>query len=213
MGITRNLFVAGAEGTTPDNRVNRQGSAVSIPQYMQWAIEGRVFGISPLVQEAGDLLGETSPGTDNINPGILVQVPTGTTIVLLEMMFAHEGTGTVGDWMIRASLDGKLRYSSGGGANTIYNLRKDKPRASLCSAYNGGTQIVANANTDDDTFWVAGIDDSVQALNAVRWSALEHVPPVLVGPSSLLVFVKVSNVDEEVNYSVKWAEFLTTEIT
>ncbi len=194
---------------------SRDGSLVTMDWYTAMAIEGRVFNISNEVQEGGAtaLCGETAPGTDNINPSILVDIPAGVTIIPMEVMVMPEGTGTQGDWgVIRMNTDDAIRYSSGGNALTPINMRKDDTLASGCSAYDGSTQIVASANTDDDIIWVSSTDHSARANEAKIWTAKQFIPPVLVGPASLLVFIMVTTADEEILFSVKWVELASNTI-
>jgi hypothetical protein len=215
--VQQDAYRVGAEGGAVAVRANPRGEVVVPDWYTQLALDGRVYNISTSVQETGDLLGETAPGTNNVNPSILVDVPTGTTIIPIELTVMAEGTGTSGDWaVIRMSTDDTTRYSSGGASITPINMRKDDPNTSSVSAYHGGTQVVASANTDDDTLWYSSYDQGAfgAAGNKVQsWSARNGVPPVLIGPAALLVFVQVNNVDEEVLWSLKWAEFSTTDIT
>ena len=215
--VQQDAYRVGAEGGAVAVRANPRGEVVVPDWYTQLALDGRVYNISTSVQETGDLLGETAPGTNNVNPSILVDVPTGTTIIPIELTVMAEGTGTSGDWaVIRMSTDDGTRYSSGGASITPINMRKDDPNTSSVSAYHGGTQVVASANTDDDTLWYSSYDQGAfgAAGNKVQsWSARNGVPPVLIGPAALLVYVKVNNVDEEVLWSLKWAEFSTTDIT
>ena len=213
--VQQDAYRVGTEGGAVAVRANPRGEVVVPDWYTQLALDGRVYNISTSVQETGDLLGESGgPGSNNVTPSILVDVPTGTTIIPIELTVMAEGTGTSGDWaVIRMSTDDTTRYSSGGASITPVNMRKDDPNTSSCSAYHGGTAIVATANTDDDTIWYEAIDTSAYLNKPVRWSAREGVPPILIGPAALLVYVKVNNVDEEVLWSLKWAEFSTTDVT
>jgi hypothetical protein len=194
--------------------MNPRGELI-VPDWMvQLAMDGRVFNVSNAIQEAGDLAGETGPGSDNVNPSFLVDVPSGTTAIPLEVLLTPEGTGTSGDWpVVRISTDDVVRHSSGGAAITPINMRKDDPNTSSCSAYSGSTQIVAIANVDDDTIWHSSYDLSARSNEQLLWTAKKYVPPVLIGPASLLVFITVNNVNEEISYSIKWAEFSTPNIT
>jgi len=214
--VMQDSYHTTGEGTTGKIRLNPRGEIVVPDFFTQLALDGRVFNISNEVQEGGAtaLCGETAPGTDNVNPSILVDVPTGTTIIPLEVMVMPEGTGTQGDWgIIRISTDDAVRYSSGGNALTPINMRKDDVRSSSCSCFDGSSQITASANTDDDSIWMSSTDHSARANDMQLWSAKQFTPPILIGPASLLVFIIVSNVDEEILFSVKWAEFATTDIT
>jgi hypothetical protein len=220
-----NLPLAARKATTPMRQTSdgsegtvwasRDGALMTMDWYTAMAMEGRVFNISNEVQEGGAtaLCGETAPGTDNINPSILIDVPSGVTIIPMEVMVMPEGTGTQGDWgVIRINTDDTTRYSSGGNALPIINMRKDDIHASACSAYDGSTQIVASANTDDDIIWVGSTDHSARANEAQIWTARQFIPPILVGPASLLVFIMVTTVDEEILFSAKWVELPSNTI-
>ena len=216
--VQQDAYRVGTEGGAVAVRANPRGEVVVPDWFTQLALDGRVYNISTSVQETGDLLGESGgPGSNNVNPSILVDVPTGTTIIPIELTLFAEGTGTSGDWLVvRMSTDDTTRYSSGGASITPVNMRKDDPNTSSVSAYHGGTQVVASANTDDDTLWYSSYDQGAfgAAGNKVQsWSARNGGPPVLIGPAALLVFVQVNNVDEEVLWSLKWAEFSTTDVT
>lgn len=214
-GIVRqDSYGVQTEGSRQLVRMNPRGELVTPDWMTQLVLDGVVYNVSNAVQEAGDLAGETGPGTNNVNPSFLVDVPSGTTIIPLEVLLTPEGTGTSGDWpVVRISTDDTTRYSSGGASLTIVNMRKDDPNASTCSAYSGSTQIVATANTDDDTIFHSSYDNSARNNEPIIWTAKNFVPPVLIGPAALLVFITVNNVDEEISYSIKWAEFSTTDIT
>ena len=209
--VRQDSYDVQSEGQPHVIRMNPRGELITPDWMTQLVMDGVVFNISQLVQEAGDLAGETSPGADNVNPSFLIDVPDGTTIIPLEVQLASEGTGTVGDWMIRMNKDSIVRLSSGGGTNIIVNMRGTG--TSKCTARNGGTQIVTLADVSNDTFWVSGRDDSTLALSEALWSAKTHIPPVIIGPGSWLIYVKTGNIDEEINYSIKWAEFISSDIT
>lgn len=214
--VQQDSYSAFHDGTGGQIRLNRRGELVVIPFALQAALDGRVFNISNEVQEGGAtaLIGETSPGTNNINPSILVDVPSGTTIIPLSVSLQAEGTGTTGDWgpVIICTDDG-THYSSGGNALTPVNARKDDPRTSNCSCYDGSTQIVASANTDDNIIWSGAYDKSAAEEKPLEYNAAIHGYEVLVGPACLKVFMTVNNVDEEVIFHVKWIEIPTTNIT
>lgn len=212
--VQQDSYSPQAENQFVGVRANPRGEIVTPDWFTQLVLDGRVYNISSSVQEAGDLLGETGPGSNNVNPSILVDIPSGTTIIPLELTVMPEGTGTTGDWpIVRMSTDDGTRYSSGGASITPLNMRKDDPNTSSTSAYQGGTQIVASSNTDDDTIWYGSIDTSIRVNQPLYWSAKNNLAPCLIGPAALLVFVQVNNVDEEVLWSLKWAEFSTSDIT
>lgn len=162
------------------------------------------------------LFGETARGTDNVNPSILVDCPAGTTMIPLEVIISTSGTGTAGDYQVYITTDDGVRYSSGGAAVTPVNMHKSDPRTSLCTVYQGGTQVVTIANVDDDTIYVRRLDElevtTAPQHQPVIWSARNNIPPILYGPASLQVFVIVGNVDASFYFSVKWAEIPSVSV-
>ena len=213
MAVVHQNYAVVGDGVEVEPRVNRQGSYIAVDQVLQWTIEGRVFNASNIVQEVGELAGESGgPGSDNVTPSFLLEVPSGITAVFLEMYMQAEGTGTSADWtVLRMSTDTVARYASGGDAVTPRNMRKHGTSA-RCRFFTGGTAIVAAVNTDDDTIWASHYDVSLLPQEAWHWTYRDSAPVVLVGPAAVLTYVDVSNVDEEINFSQKWAEFATSEV-
>ena len=202
-------------------RVNPRGELVTPDWFTQLVLDGRVFNASNAVQETDEAFVETGRGTNNVNPSLLVDAPSGTTIIPLEVIIDFGNTpGTSKDMVFTINTDDTTRYSSGGAAITPINMRKDDPNTSGCSVYSGSTQIVASANTDDDTIFCTMIEEEATPRTAVAglplffWTAKQYIPPVLIGPASLLVFVTAATTnDQEMNWSVKWAEISTAQIT
>lgn len=218
--VRQESYSLDGEGAAGHIRLNRRGELVIVPVELQWALDGRVFNASNAVQETDEAFAETGRGTANINPSLLVDVPSGKTIIPLEVIIDLGNTpGTSVDMNFTINTDDATRYSSGGAAITPINMRKDDPRASACPVYSGSTQIVASANTDDDTIFNLMVEaeatprTAVAGLPLVNWTSKLYVPPVLVGPASLLVFMmSASTNDQEMYWSIKWAEFDTTEV-
>ena len=185
--------------------------------FMQMAVDGNVYNVSQAVQETAELFGETARGSNNVNPSLLLDVPTGTTMVPLEVQITPSGTGTAADYDISIVTDDGTRFSTGGAIITSINMRKDDPKTSTVVTYSASTQITASANTDDDTIWYERFDSTELATPSPKhefyWTARKSVPPILVGPAALLVFVIVNNVDHSFFWNVRYAEFLTSQVT
>jgi hypothetical protein len=213
-----NYHVTG-EGTTGKLRLNPRGELVVPDFFTQLVLDGRVFNASNAVQETAEDLSETARGTNNVNPALLLDIPTGTTAIPLEVILDIAADGTDEDLAITINTDDAVRYSSGGGAITPINMRKDDPRSSNCTVKSGSSTITAAANTDDDTIYSARLPaealprTSETGTPSFFWSAKLYTPPVLIGPASLLVFIVGATADATYMWSVKWAEFATTEIT
>lgn len=218
--VRQESYELNGEGATGRVRLNRRGELV-VPDWMtQLVLDGRVFNASNAVQETDEPIAETGRGSDNVNPSLLVDVPSGTTIIPLEVIIDLGNTpGTSVDMNFTINTDDAVRYVSGGGAITPVNMRKDDPRTSTCIVKSASTQIVASANTDDDTIWNTMVEEeatartTVSGLPLVFWTARTYIPPVLIGPASFLVYMmSASTNDQEMYWSIKWAEFDTTEV-
>lgn len=216
--VRQDSYDVQAEGREHNARMNPRGELI-VPDWMtQLVMDGRVYNFSNAVMEGGAraLIGEATDVANALtNPSILVDVPDGTTILPLEIQIGLEGTGTSpGDYDVQVSTDDGTHFSSGGATLTPINARKDDPNTSACTVYEGSTQIVTSANTDDNIIFVEHMDVSLQgAEKDVFWSARTHVTECLIGPASLLIHLIASNVDNEFLFHVKYAEFSTTDIT
>lgn len=212
--VQQDAYAPSPEDTLKPVRLNPRGELV-VPDWMtQLALDGRVFNISNLTIETVALGSTSFADTD---PFILVDVPTGTTIIPLEVLLAQGGTVAGGVITVLITTDDGLRFSSGGTAVTPINLRKDDPITSATSAYVGdATAIVAAANVDADTIWAGLLDQDVTDPNStenVIWTARNYIPPILIGPASLLIFAFAATTAPGLFWSVKWAEIPTVSVT
>ena len=204
-----------SEGNAVATRHNPRGELVVPDWYTQLVLDGRVFNVSNAVQETAANLNETARGTDNVNPVLLLSVPLGTTAIPLEIVIITSGTGTAEDLTVTINTDDAARFSSGGAIITPLNMRKDDLVTSACTFYAGSTQIVATANTDDDTIYASRVDSTQIAtptMPFLDWSARRFVPPVLFGAASLLVFIVSATDDHTFFFSVKWAEIPSVSV-
>lgn len=216
--VEQDSYTGVAEQAFRRFRVNPRGELV-VPDWMtQLAMDGRVFNASNPVQETNQDISTTARGTDNVSPALLLDVPASTVAFPLYIMLMPISQTTDEAVTVSINTDDGVRYSSGGQAVTPLNMRKDDPVTSACSFYNGSTAITAIANVDDDTIWAALIPaGDVPAVSGTRlpliWTAKEAIPPMLVGPASMLIFVTSATADTLFRWSVQWAEFSTSLFT
>jgi len=217
--VMQDSYHSTGEGTTGKLRLNPRGELVVPDFFTQLVLDGRVFNASNAAQETLEDLSETSRGASNVNPALLLDVPTGTTAVPLEVLLDIGADGTDEDIAITICTDDATRYSSGGAAITPVNMRKDDAQSSACTFKSGSSTITAAANTDDDTLYSARIAaegaprTSVTGTPSFFWTARLYTPPVLIGPASLLVFIVSATADQTYMWSVKWYELPTTDAT
>lgn len=217
--VRQDSYLVSPEGSVGKIRLNPRGELVIVDQYMQWVLDGRVFNASNAVEETAEDITLASRTANNINPSLLLNVPSGTTAIPIEVMMDMVTEGSSEDTYLAICIDDADSYTSGGGAITPINMRKDDPRNSTCIFKSGTTTIVSPTNTDDDTIYSIHIDAEATPVTVypgvptMLWTARANIPPVLIGPAALLVFIHHATDDSTWMWSVKWAEFATAEVT
>ncbi len=210
--VRQESYELNGEGSTGRIRLNRRGELVGIDQYQQWVADGRVFVASPAARETAEAIGSTS--FSDTDPALLLDVPTGTTAIPLEIIMNQGGTVAGGNITLLITMSDKIRYASGGVLLTSQNMRFDEPRSSACRFYTGSTDIVANANTDDITLFAQNLVHDIDTLEGgnIQWTARKFIAPVLIGPAAIPIYAVATSTQPSFFYVVKWAEFDTTEV-
>lgn len=203
-----------SDGAVASARLNKRGEIVAQADWMlQLVLEGRVYNASNLTIETAAVGSTSFADTD---PFLLLDVPEGTTVIPLEVYLAQAGTVAANPVQVYLTTDDRVRFSSGGTSVTPINMRKDDVRGSAALFYVGdGTAITATANTDADTLMAALLDPDVTDPNSTEnflWSARNMIPPVLIGPAALLVHLVSATTAPGVLWTVKWAEWPTSDI-
>lgn len=210
-----------SEGSDVYVRALRDGSLVNVPWVMALALEGKVFGVN-----AGVL---TTPLTFNATiadgePDLLVNVPSGTTIIPLFIRVDFEDTGTAQVMDVLAVASPVYDNANTSTALTIRNLRSDLPYQSACSAMDvvtaGGTALESGNYFE---FWRPyagfaedGFNGSTSwgnnALHGASWTIGDSVvPPIIVGQGSLGVFASAQAGTGFI--TAIWAELPTANVT
>lgn len=158
----------------------------------------------------------TITGTVNYaatTPCILLSIPTGYTMVPFYINISIEDSAGT-DNHILVGCDASDLYSSGGStAGSALNcLRTSGGGTSAATGYNGKTAIVMTDPTATERslfHWCnAFADANTEPPRVVTWQP--QYPPVLIGPSTLYVYVYSASTAMEFEYSVQWVEFLST---
>lgn len=213
----QNTYASTPEGSLGFLRLNPIGNLCASDPIIQLALDGRVFNASNAVQETLEDISYTTRGSVNINPALLLDVPTGKTAVPLEVLVDQGFDGADEDIQFTINTDAKVRYVSGGGTITPVNMRKDDIRTSGCVVFCGSTKIVISSNTDDDTIYSSWLPATAHpktdtGVPTFLWTARKNMPPVLVGPASFQVFIVTTTADQTYMWSMKWAEFDTVDV-
>ncbi len=207
--------VADGEGLTA--RGTRDGSLILPSWYQALLMEGKVFGTNMGVATTpfdADT-GAATPAFDDNQPtfgldipdnvvviplSIVVQIEshTGTTEGLLEIMFGSVPTAT-------------LLGAGTSTALTIVPMRTDGISTSLCTArgpYTANAALTPTATAGYSEFFRSGYPTDSDAADQVsgppdenesaahhEWSALDSMPPLIVGPAVLVGYVSSTSDD------------------
>ena len=216
--VRQESYELDGEGAVGKIRLNRRGELVSIDAAQQWAFDGRVYLLSNIARETPAAMGTANATFADTDPALLVDVPTGTTMIPLEIILNQAGTVGGGVLRVLITLDDKIRYASGGVAIPKQNMRFDEPGSSACSAYEGTTDIVSAAAGDDITLHAAYLDQDVGTApygtpTRIHWSARNFIAPVLIGPASLVIYTYSASPQPSWFFNIIYSEFKTTEVT
>ena len=180
-----------------------QGLVVS-DRYDQAIFDGRAFMVSNAARETALAVGGTS--FSDTAPAFILDVPSGTGVVPLEIDLRQGGSVAGGVITVLATLSDKVRRASGGTSHTAQSMRFDELHTSGCSFYTGPT---ANANADDISLFsglFAHDLDGAVGVSQVHWSARDSYAPYLVGPASLVVYAFAASTQPSWFFTFKWAE-------
>lgn len=202
----------------------RDGSAVTVDWVTALAMEGRVItaragsATTPITFGAGTI--------DTTEPDFALSVPTGTMVVLLEILVHMETFGTT------AIFEGMASTGTGGVfgtdtdlvvGTTITNSRTDNPYASLCSAGVASNADATYMTANVSEFWRFGAnkvvdiatadDDSSQPRVTFKWSYKDSGPQVLVGNGTVQLMVFAASQAGTGFIEVKWAELPSTMVS
>ena len=180
-----------------------QGQVVS-DRYDQAIIDGRAFMVSNAARETALAVGGTS--FSDTAPAFILDVPSGTGVVPLEIDLRQGGTVAGGVITVLATLSDKVRRASSGTSHTPQNMRFDEPQTSGCSFYTGPT---AATNADDITLFGGIYEhnlDGAITTSQVFWSARHSYAPYLVGPASLVIYTFAASTQPSWFFTIKWAE-------
>jgi len=211
--VQQDAFSAYKDGTGGMVHLNRRGDIVTPDFYQQLVMDGRVFQINNAAFETAEAL-STAFGTNGESPSIYVGVPSGTTIMPLEIRLTQGGTVGADAWTCLVAYENSIPASVSVTARVPINMRTDRPHASTCTCGVTGTVTAPG----DDALIHGGIytqmvADPVHPSQDVLWSARDSLAPVIVGGGCLLIYAFVATTGPSLFYRVVWAEFPTVNAT
>jgi len=218
--VKQDSYPASPDAAQVAVRASRRNEAISPDYFQQWVAEGRVFIASQAAIETARDIGALIYASTE--PAIAVDVPTGTTMIPLEIEIQQGGTvanATVAYHTALFTLDDKVRITSGT-AVTPRNLRisATEPRTSKCTIKihdESGTDLLCAANAEDNTFYGGLVHSDLDGLGGAqcRWSCKKFIPGVLKGPAALCCYLYGgTSARPEAFWHLIWAEFDTDEL-
>ncbi len=171
--------------------MNKYGCPVGMDFFTWMVLIGRMYLVQAGTEDAPI---DTTP-VDDTTLNMLVDVPTGKTIMLAEASchVSDLTTGTLAQVLIEAD-NAKVRYSSGGTAFTPLNMNNTYSNGSGVNAY-VGPDITAAAKTTGGSLEIARFDISSDAKATMLadeninflWTARLNIPVIVQGPGSILL--------------------------
>ncbi len=204
------------DGTAGMIRLNRRGEIVAADWVMQLVLDGRVFIASNAAMEtARDIGNATYTETE---PAIAIDVPTGTTLIPLEIMIYQGGAVATADVTILMTVDDTGGRITSGNAVTARNylINATEPNSSAVTVKihdEGTTALVTAVPNEDNTFFAKLQAEALVGgdLQDVHWSARKYIPPVIKGPGSLVIYWYGTG-NPEGFWHLLWAEIPTISI-
>ena len=211
--VRQDTYEAIAEGSVGKVRLNRRGELVSPDWITQLIFDGRVFMASNAAMETARDIGDAA--YDELEPAIAMDVPSGTSVIPLEIMMYQGGAAASADVTVLMTVDDTGGRITSGTAITPRNylINATEPITSLVTLKihdDDGTKLVTAAPNEDNTFYAkmqayALVGGDTQDIH---WSARKFVPPIIEGPGSLVIYWYGTGLPEGFWHLV-WAEIPT----
>jgi hypothetical protein len=196
-----------ARGTLKTLAGTQDGAAYVCDYVLNKAMEGRLF-IAQLGTATTPVSGRI--GYDADQPEMVIDVPTGVTIIPVSIQVALEDSAGT-DNEIVAEASPAVTGAGTSNTGTSYCMRLNSGYSSSCVyryTYSGN----GTAPASYVEFWRDGYafaDTTVGPIKTFAWSAYTSPAPVLVGPASLLLHITGTTTAPAGFAKVVWAEFVS----
>lgn len=172
------------------------------------ASQGRVFYASDADQN--DLVtGQTSFA--NTTPTFLLDVPSGTTAIPLELTLVQSGTVAGGDINVLVEYDNADRYSAGGTAETKLNANLNFTDTGNSVLYTGATASAGYGVRVWGVTVAADVSPAEGAVQEILWRPGGNI--FIKGDGALAIYTYASVTGPSWLWSIKWAEIPSTWLT
>lgn len=214
--VKQDTYDAFGENTAGELRLNKRGELVPADWIIQLIFDGRVFICSPAAMETADKLGDSAYTATGAQAALVLDVPSGLTVIMLEIMLAQAGTVAGADVNVLMTVDDKVRITSGvAEVPRNYLINATEPRTSACTVYSheeGTTNLVTAATAEDNSFYSKMMAENVTGGDTqnVFWSARENPPVIIKGPGAMVIHsYPASSTAPSFLWHLIWAELFT----
>lgn len=215
--VSQDTYKSSADDQGVRARLNRRRELVIPDFYMQLVVDGRVFIASNAAMQTADDIGRKG-GYLETEPSIAVDVPSGTTMMPLEIMMRQGGTVANAIFDVYGTVDDKVRISTGTACTPRnYLIYATEPRTAACTIKihdESSTNLATSAPAEDNTFFHAQLVHDLDALKGghIFWSAKENIAPIIEGPGSMCIYAYVATAEPQFFWHVIWAEIPTVSM-
>lgn len=193
-------------------RLNRRREVVVPDWRFQLVQDGRVFQVSNATRQTALAAGGTAFG--DTTPAFVVDFPTGTTGVPLEIVLNQGGTVAGATINVLITVDSAIRFSTGGAVLTVRNCRDAGP-AAAASAYSNPTALALDTAISLYSCLLApDVSPAADSFfpTGVHYKAWEN-PYFCVGPASLVIYTFATTTQPSWFFRIVWAEIPTVSVT
>lgn len=202
---------ANSEGTFPQYRMNRRAELVFSELMTELGQEGRIFFVSNSARQTALAVGGTS--FSDTAPAFVVDVPSGTTMIPLEVVLNQGGTVAGGSITTIITLDNIARYSSGGTALTVRSARMNSRPSTAAVAYANPTlAAVGQEMTLHAHLMAADVTPTVEVPFTGLFTWRASYPMFMVGPASLVIYSFAATTQPSYFFRIAWAELDSTTV-
>lgn len=195
--------------------VSRRGEQITIPYQEAWSNKEHAYMISNVTRNTALAMGGTS--FSDTAPALLMDVAAGTTVKNFHLRLRQGGTVAGGVITVILTTDVIARYSSGGTAITVRNMKQGggvavgNRRASGVTVY-GTTPTAAAVNTAITLYATiltqdVGAGTLVNSPNAsFDYPSWGEIVPELVGPASIVLYTFAGTTQPSWFFHADWLE-------
>lgn len=216
--VRQNTYETYSDGQERVARGNRRGELITIPSFLEASFDKKVF--QSTIGTASTPVSMAKTAYDADQPQLVVDVPSGTSIVPLELLVSLEASaGTLTEVILGCA--GALSGSGTSTAVTPANLwiapSNGTAPASRCSSYRQytGNSTDITAESDFIEFYrevYAFADTTGDPIKTFKWSAMVSPPPVLNGAASLVLWIVAAGTAPTGYVRLKWWELADSEV-